>query len=32
MTVDFPETIPGLLEWRAARAPAGPWLFFEGDS
>jgi len=28
----FPETIPDLLEWRAARAGSGAWLFFEGDS
>jgi crotonobetaine/carnitine-CoA ligase len=28
----FPETIPALLAWRAAAAPAEPWLFFEGDS
>jgi len=28
----FPETVPELLEWRAAREPALPWLFFEGDS
>jgi len=32
MTVAFPETIPDLLEWRAALAPETPWLFFEGDS
>jgi hypothetical protein len=28
----FPETIPELLEWRAAREPGRAWLFFEGDS
>jgi crotonobetaine/carnitine-CoA ligase len=28
----FPETIPELLEWRAARAPDRAWLSFEGDS
>jgi crotonobetaine/carnitine-CoA ligase len=28
----FPETIPDLLEWRAARSPPGSWLFFGGDS
>jgi carnitine-CoA ligase len=28
----FPETIPDLLEWRAARASRGAWLFFGGDS
>jgi len=32
MTGDFPETIPGLLAWRAALVPDRPWLFFEGDS
>jgi crotonobetaine/carnitine-CoA ligase len=32
MTDAFPETIPGLLAWRSERAPARPWLFFEGDS
>ncbi|HEX3343039.1 MAG TPA: AMP-binding protein, partial [Polyangiaceae bacterium] len=32
MTVAFPETIPELLAWRVARAPAAPWLFFERDS
>jgi crotonobetaine/carnitine-CoA ligase len=32
MTIGFPETIPELLEWRAALAPDRPWLFFEGDS
>jgi len=32
MNAGFPETIPDLLEWRAARAPDRPWLFFEGDS
>ena len=32
MTVGFPETIPDLLEWRAALAPDRSWLFFEGDS
>ena len=26
----FPETVPGLLAWRAAREPDLPWLFFEG--
>jgi len=25
----FPETIPALLAWRAARDPELPWLFFE---
>jgi crotonobetaine/carnitine-CoA ligase len=25
----FPETIPALLEWRAATAGDAPWLFFE---
>jgi carnitine-CoA ligase len=28
----FPATIPELLEWRAARAGARPWLRFEGDT
>jgi carnitine-CoA ligase len=28
----FPDTIPDLLEWRAARAAPGPWLFFGNDS
>ena len=28
----FPETVPDLLEWRAAREPSLPWLFFEGES
>jgi crotonobetaine/carnitine-CoA ligase len=28
----FPETIPDLLEWRASRAPTGPWLLFEDES
>jgi crotonobetaine/carnitine-CoA ligase len=32
MTVGFPETIPDLLDWRAARTPDRSWLFFEGDS
>jgi crotonobetaine/carnitine-CoA ligase len=27
---DFPDTVPGLLAWRAARDPQAPWLFFEG--
>jgi len=28
----FPETVPELLAWRAAREPTLPWLFFEGAS
>lgn len=28
----FPETVPELLAWRAAREPSLPWLFFEGES
>ena len=30
----FPQTIPGLLAWRAARTapPSRPWLFYEGES
>jgi crotonobetaine/carnitine-CoA ligase len=28
----FPETIPALFEWRAARRPSATWLFYEGDS
>ena len=28
----FPETIPDLLDWRVAREPTLPWLFFEGAS
>jgi crotonobetaine/carnitine-CoA ligase len=28
----FPETVPALLAWRAAREPSAPWLFFEGQS
>ncbi len=28
----FPETIPALLEWRAAREPKRAWLFFEEAS
>jgi crotonobetaine/carnitine-CoA ligase len=32
MAGDFPETIPDLLEWRAARSATRPWLFFEDVS
>jgi crotonobetaine/carnitine-CoA ligase len=32
MRAAFPETIPELLRWRATRAGASPWLFFEADS
>ena len=28
----FPETIPELLDWRAAQSPGRPWLFFEEES
>ncbi len=30
--MEFPETIPELLTWRASLAGARPWLFFERDS
>jgi crotonobetaine/carnitine-CoA ligase len=32
MQAAFPETIPELLAWRAARSPGREWLFFEDDS
>ncbi len=32
MPTAFPETIPELLAWRAARTPEREWLFFEDDS
>ena len=32
MQEGFPETIPDLLAWRAARAGGDPWLRYEGDS
>ena len=28
----FPETIPELLAWHAARAAPGPWLFYQDES